>query len=324
MNASINVPQNARSLAAEAPPPPPSLRARILTAIVRRVLKGWPRRGPQDALRWARRFFNSPGFMSFLHLHGLEVTSVSEGGVRGEWLVPKSGAPQRKVLLYLHGGGYVSCSPRSHRPITANLARLLGQRVFSLEYRLAPEHPFPAAVDDASAAYRWLLSQGFAPRNIAIAGDSAGGGLTVATLLRLRREKQPLPACAACLSPWVDLTGKFAYRNAESCAMFRPSDIANFASLYLNGAPAEAEEASPLFADLGGLPPLFILASASEMLLDDAARLHEKALSCGVPSKLRAYPGLPHDWPLAVGLIPEAMLALREVAGFVAAGLKEG
>jgi monoterpene epsilon-lactone hydrolase len=304
--------------------PQPSFRGRLLTEIVRLVIKRWPRRGPQDVLRWARLLFNLPSFLTVGRSHGLDVSPVDESGVRGEWLTLKSGASQDGVLLYLHGGGYVSCSPHSHRAITANLARLLGQRVFSLDYRLAPEHPFPAAVDDAAAAYRWLLSQGFAPRKIAIAGDSAGGGLVVATLLRLHREEQPLPACAACLSPWVDLTGKFAYRNGETCAMFRPSDIANFAALYLNGASAEAEEASPVFAALDGLPPLFILVSASELLFDDAARLHEKALSCGVQSKLRAYPGLPHDWPLAAGLIPEAILALREVAGFMAARLKEG
>lgn len=298
------------------PAPPPSLRARILTRFTRLVIKRWPRTSPQSVLRWARLLFETPGFLNFVHSHGLEIRSVSDGAIRGEWLAPHS-CQSPRVLLYLHGGGYVSCSPRSHRPITTNLARLLKQRVFSLDYRLAPEYPFPVAVDDAAAAYQWLLQQGIKPPDISLAGDSAGGGLVVATMLRLRRLALPLPGCAVCISPWLDLTGKYPYRNAETCAMFRPSDIASFASLYLHGASAEEPEASPLFADLRGLPPLMVLVSDSEMLFDDAVRFQEKALACGVRSHLRAYPGLPHDWPLAAGLIPEALSALRELAAFL-------
>jgi acetyl esterase/lipase len=298
-------------------PPATSLRARILTRVVRLTLKQWPRRSPQAVLRWARLLFDLPSFLNVGRSHGLTVTQVEQGNVRGEWLVPEGCPSSPNVILYLHGGGYVSCSPRSHRPITANLARLAKQRVFSLDYRLGPEHPFPAAVDDASAAYQWLLKNGSRPEQISLAGDSAGGGLVVATLLRLRREKLPLPACAVCICPWVDLTGEFSYRNAGTCAMFRPTDIANFAALYLNGAPAQSEEASPLFADLSGLPPLLIQVSDAEMLFDDALRLHEKAGNCGLKSRLRAYPGLPHDWHLAAGLIPEAFTAIQEAASFI-------
>lgn len=297
-----------------APRSGPSVRGRILAGIVRLVVKRWPRKSPESVLRWSRLLFDLPSFLSVGRTRGLTLTQVNEDGVRGEWLTPVGLSPH--ILLFLHGGGYVSCSPRSHRPITGTLARLLKQRVFSLDQRLAPEHPFPAAVDDASAAYQWLLKKGTRPDQISLAGDS-GGGLVVATLLRLHRENVPLPSCAVCLCPWVDLTGTFAYRNGDSCAMFRPSDISNFAGLYLNGAPAETPEASPLFGDLTGLPPLLIQVSSSELLFDDARRLHEKAGQCGVKSKLSAYPGLPHVWHLAVGLIPEALAALREEVEFI-------
>jgi epsilon-lactone hydrolase len=281
------------------------------------LIKRWPRRSPESVLRWARLLFNSPGLMNTIHMRGMAMKQETAGTVRGEWLAPQECASPQRVLLFLHGGGYVSCSPRSHRPITANLARMLGQRVFCLDYRLAPEHPFPAAVDDAAAAHQWLLQQGIAPHDISFAGDSAGGGLVLATLLRLRRTGVPLPASAVCISPWLDLTGNYPYRNAATCSMFWHSDVANFSSLYLNGASPEQEEASPLFGDLAGLPPIFTLVSSSEMLYDDALRLHEKAGKAGVRSVLRAYPGLPHDWPLAAGLIPEARQALQEMSDFV-------
>jgi monoterpene epsilon-lactone hydrolase len=300
-------------------PARPSLRARALTRVVRLVVRRWPRGDRAAVVRRSRRVFGLGAPLSFLHTKGLKVEQVQEGAVRGEWLAPEQGPQSKSVLLYLHGGGYVSCSPQSHRAITAGLARLLQGRVFSLDYRLAPESPFPAAVDDAAAAYQWLLNSGTRPENIAVAGDSAGGGLTIALLLRLRRMRLPLPACAVCLSPWVDMTGKYDYRNRRTCAMFTGNEVDEFASLYLQGAPAESEEASPLFADLRGLPPVLIQASSTELLLDDAVRLHERAAKCGVESHLSVYPGLFHVWPIFVGVIPEAELALREIAEFVRA-----
>lgn len=294
-----------------------SLRARVLTRLVRLVVKNWPRNDMAAVLRRARLLFGSPTPLSFLHTRGLRIQQIQEGDVRGEWLLPEQLEQKDKVLLYLHGGGYVSCSPRSHRAITASLVRLLKQRVFALDYRLAPEEPFPAAVDDAEAAYRWLLKNGARPENIAVAGDSAGGGLTMALLLRLRRVGLPLPACAVCLAPWVDLTGKYNYRNRKSCAMFTGNEAGAFATLYLHNAPAETEEASPLFADLRGLPPLLIQVSSTELLLDDAVRLQEKASSAGVDVRLSVYPGLPHVWQMWVGLMPEAKMALGEIAEFV-------
>jgi acetyl esterase/lipase len=192
-------------------------------------------------------------------------------------------------------------------------------RAFALDYRWAPEHPFPSAVDDAAAGFLWLVKSGVAPANIALAGDSAGGGLVIATMLRLRAQGHALPGCAICLSPWVDLTGACKYRNAGSCSMFQPDDIAVFGGLYLQGASPESPEASPVFADLRGLPPLLIQVSNKELLLDDAVRLHRKAISCGVKSTLSVFPELPHVWQILFGLIPEAGAALHEIANFIRA-----
>jgi acetyl esterase/lipase len=167
------------------------------------------------------------------------------------------------------------------------------------------------------AAFHWLLQSGIPAEKIAVAGDSAGGGLALAMMLKLREQGADLPACAVCLSPWVDLTGANAYSNGRSSAMFKAPDIISFAGLYLNGVPAETPEASPLFADLKGFPPLLIHASSTELLLDDAVRLHEKATSQGIQSRLHIYPGLPHVWHVFIGTIPEARQALTEIANFL-------
>jgi len=302
-----------------APPLPeaPSLRARIITWLVRLVLKRWPRGDYEKLVRRARRLFGLPNWMSPLVSREVTYETVAGADICGEWVIPEANYYEEKALLYLHGGGYVSCTPQTHRPITASLARLTYRRVFALDYRLAPEAPFPAPVDDAAHAFTWLLEIGLKPKNIAIAGDSAGGGLVIATLLRLKSQQQPMPGCAVCLSPWVDLTGAASYGNAESCAMFRPEDVSAFAELYLNGKSPRLPEASPIFGDLHGLPPLLIQASTTELLFDEAEQLQKKAEKSGVDCTLSAYPGLPHVWQMCVGLIPEAGAALKEIAAFV-------
>jgi monoterpene epsilon-lactone hydrolase len=298
-------------------PEGPSLLARMVTRVVRLVVKRWPRGDYEALVRRARRLFGLPTWMSFLISREVTYEEVHGPDLCGEWVIPEANYYEENVLLYLHGGGYVSCTPRTHRPVTATLARMMYQRVFVLDYRLAPEAPFPAAVDDAARAFAWLMEIGVKPENISIAGDSAGGGLVIATLLRLKARQQPMPACAVCLSPWVDLTGSASYGNAESCAMFRPEDVSAFAELYLNGASPRRPEASPLFGDLLGLPPLLIQCSTTELLFDEATLLHEKAKKSGVNCTLRAYPGLPHVWQMFIGLIPEANVALQEIARFV-------
>lgn len=297
--------------------PKPSRNAKIASRLVKLVVKRWPRGKPHAIVRRSRKVFGLGSIFSGLHTRGTLINSVQENGVRGEWVVPNNCSSPDKVVLYLHGGGYVSCSPRTHRAITCSLARMAGCRVFALDYRLAPEHPFPSAVDDAEDAYKWLLNQGIKHEAIAFAGDSAGGGLVIATLVRLHQKQLQLPACGVCLSPWVDLTGACKYRNAKSCAMFRSTDVGAFAFLYLGDAVPELPEASPVFADLHGLPPLLIQASSTELLLDDAARLHEKASACHVHSTLSIYPGVPHVWQVFIGLVPESRQALMEAAEFI-------
>jgi acetyl esterase/lipase len=197
------------------------------------------------------------------------------------------------------------------------LARRIGCRVFSLDYRRAPEHPFPAPVEDAVKAVSWLLKSEIKPEKLALAGDSAGGGLAIATLVQLRDRGDPLPACAACISPWVDLLGEYTVSNPASCAMFTFEEGRRFAKVYLNGASGSSPMASPVLADLHGLPPLLIQAADTELLYDDAVRLNEKALASGVQSKLHIYSGLPHVWQMFIGTVPEAGAALHEIADFV-------
>jgi acetyl esterase/lipase len=261
--------------------------------------------------------FGAFALYQWMRTFGIRIVPTQDIGVNGEWLVPRQ--PAHRTILYLHGGGYVSCSPATHRPITAAFARLTPARVFALDYRLAPEHPFPAALDDAVAAYRWLLAGGVDPRTLALAGDSAGGGLVLATLLRLRRDGGPLPACAVLLSPWTDLagTGASLQKNDGRCDMFHPENIPAFAICY---APREAwmdSEVSPLYGSLDGLPPLHIQVGSGELLLDDAGRLHDRVKAAGGESELAVFDGVFHVWQMLDGVVPEARTALAASAGFI-------
>src|SRR5215471_1301432 len=294
----------------------PSLRGRFAMTLVRAIVKHWPVNDSAAMVRRARRLFGQPKLLGFRQTRGMKIEQV-DGDVRGEWLTPAKLIVPDSVLLYFHGGGYVSCSPRSHRPITAALSRLVGCRVFALDYRLAPEHPFPAAVEDAVEAFQWLVKSGIHPEQIALVGDSAGGGLAVATLLHLRDQGAALSAGAACISPWTDLSGDFTCTNQTSCAMFFPADGMAFARIYLNGASGRSPLASPILADLHGLPPLLIQAADSELLYDDAVRLNQKAKESGVESTLHFHKGLPHVWQMFVGVVPEANQALNEIADFI-------
>jgi acetyl esterase/lipase len=219
----------------------------------------------------------------------------------------------------MHGGGYVACSPATHRPITAALARLTGRRVLAIDYRLAPEHRFPAALDDCVAAYRWLLERGIEPDSIALAGDSAGGGLVLATLVRARDEELRLPASGVCFSPWTDLaaTGSSLAGNAGQADALGPESVAAFAALYLGEASPRHPHASPLFADLHGLPPVLIQAGAGEFLLDDARRVHARILAAGGTSTLSIFEDVPHAWQIFDGYIPESRWALQQAAAFI-------
>ena len=272
---------------------------------------------PEVLARRARRLFGLPNPIQWLRTRGVRIEPVRAGDVRGEWLT--AARADRGALLYMHGGGYVAGSPAVYRPITAALARLTGRRVFSLDYRLAPEHRFPAALDDALAGYRWLLGQGIAPGSLALAGDSAGGGLVLATLLRARDEGVPLPACAVCLSPWTDLagTGESLIANNGRCAMFRPENIPDFARIYLGAVTPKHPYASPVYADLHGLPPLLFQVGDDELLLDDSRRVHDAVHRAGGRSTLEMTAGVFHVWQMLDGFLPEARAALMWAAEFI-------
>lgn len=235
----------------------------------------------------------------------------------GEWFSPEAAATV--TILYLHGGGYYFCSPRSHRGIVFPFARRSGARVFSLDYRLAPEHPFPAALDDAVAAYRQLLAEGIAAESIVIAGDSAGGGLALATLLTLRNAGDPLPAGGVLFSPWTDLaiTGASMRTNNGRDPMFYAAAFPYAAALYLGHTDARDPLASPVYAEFNGLPPLLIQVSDTEVLLDDSTRVAEKARAAGVDVTITIWPKLPHVFQIYAPFMPEANRALDEAAAFV-------
>lgn len=243
---------------------------------------------------------------------------VNAGGLPAEWAADESAAGDQAVL-YLHGGGYVIGSVRTHRVLMAGLSRASGARVLGLEYRLAPEHPFPAPVEDAVAAYRWLLRQGYAPGRIAVAGDSAGGGLAVAMLAQARSYGLPLPAAAVCFSPWVDLEGigDSMTANAGSSDMVERDGLLFMANAYLNGANPRAPLAAPLYADLRGLPPTLIQAGGAETLLDDSTRLADAARAAGVAVELDVWDDMIHVWQLFAPMLPEGRQALAQAGAFI-------
>jgi epsilon-lactone hydrolase len=250
----------------------------------------------------------------------IKVERVSAPTAPAEWLRPPSAAPGR-VVLYLHGGGYVIGSPRSHRHLAAAVAGAAGASALLLDYRLAPEHPYPAAVDDAVAAYRWLLDQGAAPGHVVVAGDSAGGGLTVATLLALREARVPLPAGGVCISPWVDLScGGESYRTKAAVdPIVQRAGVDQMARAYLGDTPPRTPLASPLFADLGGLPPLLIHVGSDEVLLDDAVQLADRARAAGVDATLEVWDRMIHVWHWFLPMLDEAQDAIDGIGRFVRA-----
>ena len=249
---------------------------------------------------------------------GISVTPAIAGGVPGEWVVAPE-ADDDRVVLYLHGGGYVMGSLKSHRSLVAKLSAEARARVLSLDYRLAPEHPYPAAVEDAVAAYRFLLAEGVPAARIAISGDSAGGGLTLATLLALRDAGVPLPAAAVPISPWADLegTGESMKTRAAVDVMIQPNRLKETADWYANGADMRQPTASPIYGDYTGLPPLLIHVGDAEVLLDDAVRVSDRAKAAGVDVTLEVWDEMPHVWHAFTGLLPEADQAIAVIGEFV-------
>jgi phosphinothricin tripeptide acetyl hydrolase len=251
---------------------------------------------------------------------GVEVRADRLGGRPAEWIAPEVGRTDT-VVLYLHGGGYCIGSLGTHRELAARLATASGSAVATLDYRLAPEHPFPGAVDDACAAFVELLDRGFDPASVAIAGDSAGGGLTVATALALRSRGGPLPAALVCLSPWADLTqsGASYTHRAASDPMVTKAGLDEMAAAYLAGADARVELASPVFSDhLGGLPPVMVEVGDHEVLLDDSVELVVGIRAAGGTATLTVWPELVHVFQaFPSSLVPESDQSLEAVAAFL-------
>lgn len=251
---------------------------------------------------------------------GVTTELAAPGDIPGEWVRGAAAEGDAAVLL-VHGGGFSAGSCRTHRELAARLSLASGVPVLTFDYRLAPEHPFPAALDDTVAAYRALLAQGIAPTRLVIAGDSAGGGLALSALLRLRDEGEALPAAAVLLSPWADLAlaGESIETRADADPLCSRESLALAASTYLAGADARAPLASPVYADLAGLPPLLIHVGSDEILLSDATRLAEHATAAGVDTTLEIAPGLWHVWHAWAGALPEAAAALDRIGAFVRA-----
>jgi epsilon-lactone hydrolase len=254
----------------------------------------------------------------------VNVEPIQIGDMRAEW-ISSTATSASHVVLYLHGGGYVIGSLNTHRDLASRLGRAAGARALLIDYRLAPEHIHPAAVDDAVAAYRWLLGQGTSPDRVAIAGDSAGGGLTIAALVALRDAGLPLPAAGVCFSPWVDMeaTGE-SMATVTTDPMLDKKLLLHFARFYLadGTVPARTPLASPIHADLRNLPPLLIQASRDEVLRDDAVRVAAKARTAGVDCTLELTDEVPHVWQAFAGMLPEGQQAVDRAGAFLHQRLK--
>ena len=266
------------------------------------------------------------GMMSFsLPPAGCAIEQVNAGGPEALWVsAAQQNANSNATIFYLHGGAYSMGSPQTHIGITGLLSELSQIRVLSVDYRLAPENPYPAAIEDAVNAYRWLLQQGVPAGSIVIGGDSAGGGLTFATLLKLKENGDPLPAAAFAMSPWVDLdhSGETMETKADVDPMFTKSSMVHMAKLYAQNADLRSSLVSPLYGDLSGLPPVLIHVGTSEMLHSDAQRMADALKKAGVDCTLKEWEDLFHVFQSAV-YIPEARIANEEIAAFIKKHIKK-
>ena len=247
--------------------------------------------------------------------------AVNLGKFSAEWIHSEKNEAHthRKVVLYLHGGAYIAGSPITHRNLTMRLARYAQCRVFAINYRKAPDYPYPYALEDALHAYQWLLDQGILPEDIIVAGDSAGGNLTLVTLLAIRDKKLPMPAAGVCLSPWTDLSckGDSIRFNRAIDPMIPSRRVKHAAKLHANGMLLDDPRISPLHADLHDLPPLLIHVGDNEVLLSDSTRFASKAKASGVSVELKVWRNAPHVFQLFAGFVPQSTQALREVGHFM-------
>ncbi len=294
----------------------PSSRASLRAEIARIGLRWFVRnRSHRQSIEQARESFRAMEQLIPRPPAGTRTIPVDAAGVPAEWVEPPAARADRR-LLFLHGGGYRLGAPATYRHFTWRLATAARARLLAINYRLAPEHPFPAALEDALAAYRWMLASG---ARVLVAGDSAGGGLALALLLRLRDEGLPLPAAAVALSPWTDLalTGASLERNAAADPMLNADDMPKFAAEYLAGIDPHDPYASPLYGDPTGLPPTLIHVGGDEILRDDAVRMAEKMRAAYCHVELQIWPRMPHVWHLLAPVLPEAKSAIAGIGDFI-------
>ena len=248
----------------------------------------------------------------------VRVESLEAGGVPVEWIEPP-GASADRVVFYVHGGAYCVGSASAYRGLAGSIAQAAGARALVVDYRLAPEHPFPAAIEDVETAYHWLVGEGVSPEQVALAGDSAGGGLLLALLASLRDAGQPLPVAAACLSPWTDLafSGASWRTHARRELVLNRTTMGQMAHAYLGDADPKTFRASPHYAEVEGFPPLLIQVGSEEVLLSDAQALAEKAEAAGVPVDLVVWEGMYHVWHLGSRTVPEARRAIKRIGDWL-------
>ncbi len=299
-----------------------SWQSRIIDLLVRARMRPYALR-PIDPT-WVRRQMGRPKAPRrwMVRSTGASVASLDADGhwPGGEVVTWPYAEPSAPVLLYLHGGGYIACSAETHRPLAASLVRRIHGRAFVPNYRLAPEHPYPAALDDAQTAYRYLTeTRGIDATRIVIAGDSAGGGLAIALVLALRDRGFTMPAAVVAFSPWTDLavTGHSLDENTDRCAMFAGDTIRRASRFYRGNADPTLPYLSPLYGEYAGFPPLLIHASQDEVLRDDATRVVERARAAGVNVEFRLWRGVPHVWQFFPAILPEASESLCDVGRFI-------
>lgn len=255
---------------------------------------------------------------------GVSITSVDMGGIQGSLVTPDEVKGDR-TLLYIHGGGYFSGSPSAYHGIAGHLAKMLGAHVYVPDYRLAPEHLFPAALDDALAAYRWLVDRVGDARNIVFAGDSAGGAMVISVMVKARNSAIPLPAGGVAISPWANLemTGA-SYTNREGIDPLATREVlALMARSALGNMLPNDPDVSPIFADVRGLPPILVQIGESEVMLSDAIRLATHLAENRVRTSLEVWPGMFHVWPMFASVLPEGMQALESACVFLNRSLKQ-
>ena len=293
----------------------PSLRSRIIQRIMRETKDALLGDLPVEVRR--RRFDAAARRAIRVPRHSCMQAIVADG-IASDWFEPDNAVPGR-ALLYLHGGAYVIGSPTTHRGLAGNIALASRARLLLIDYRLAPENPFPAALEDTITAFHWLRGKGYLPEHIAIGGDSAGGGLTLATALSLRDSKEKMPAALFLISPWTDLTfsGESIRTRADRDPLLQVNDDSWLVNIYANGRPLTHPYISPVFADLHGLPPTFIQVGTEEILYDDSTRLEQKARLEGVDVSLETWSGMWHVFQGFAPYVPESLRAIEKIGEFI-------